>query len=128
MITDAEAARMLGLNSDFLPSWAQGVVITDSHLPDNPIIYANAQFAKLTGYEIAEVLGRNCRFLQGPHTHPRTVSGIRDAIARRQPFVGDILNYRKEGTPFVNHLAVSPIRCLEEERYFVGLQLDVTGE
>ena len=126
MITDAEAARMVGLQNLSFPSWTQGVLITDSHLPDNPIIYANAGFVKLTGYEIEEILDRNCRFLQGPGTDPHIVSMIRHAIAHHQIFGGEILNYRKDGTAFLNHLAIGPIRGLEAGRYFVGLQLEVT--
>jgi PAS domain S-box-containing protein len=125
-ITDAEAARMLGLVPSAMPSWTQGLVITDSTLPDNPIVYANAQFTALTGYTLDEIIGRNCRFLQGPGSNPSTVAAIREAIENHRLFSGEILNYKKDGTAFWNHLSLGPLRRIKPERYFVGLQLDVS--
>lgn len=125
-MTDEEAARLIGLPEARFPSWTQGVLITDSRLTDNPIIYANPGFSKLTGYGQEEILGRNCRFLQGEKSDPATVTQIRLAVAARNPFHGTILNYRKDGTAFVNQLTIGPLRAKEEGRYFVGLQIDVT--
>jgi PAS domain S-box-containing protein len=62
-----------------------GIVVSDPNLPDGPIVYANPAFFRLTGYGPAEVIGRNCRFLQGPGTDPRHVHAIRRAIAERRP-------------------------------------------
>jgi putative two-component system response regulator len=104
-----------------------GVVITDPGLPDNPIIFANPGFYAITGYCAQETIGRNCRFLQGPDTDHAIVQEIRDAIAARRPFAGVILNYRKDGTPFVNELAINPVfDDTGELLSFVGLQNDVT--
>ena len=89
MMTDEEAARLIGLPTATFPSWTQGVLITDTHQDDNPIIYANAGFSRLTGYGLEEILGRNCRFLQGEGTDPGTVVRIRQAIAYRRGFQGD---------------------------------------
>jgi len=125
-MTDEEAARLIGLPDARFPSWTQGVLITDSKLTDNPIIYANPGFSRLTGYQPEEIIGRNCRFLQGEKSDPATVTQIRLAVAARNPFHGTVLNYRKDGTPFVNQLTIGPIRAEEDGRYFVGLQLDVT--
>ncbi len=125
-MTDEEAARLIGLPEARFPSWTQGVLITDSRLTDNPIIYANPGFSKLTGYAEDEILGRNCRFLQGEKSDPATVTQIRLAVAARNPFHGTILNYRKDGTAFVNQLTIGPLRTEEDDRYFVGLQIDVT--
>lgn len=108
-------------------SLTSGVIITDPSLPDNPISFANAGFCAMTGYSTAEVMGRNCRFLQGPETGPATVHEIREAIAERRAFKGVLRNYRKDGTSFLNELILSPV--LDEEGQllsFVGLQDDVT--
>lgn len=125
-MTDEEAARLVGLPNARFPSWTQGVLITDARLTDNPIIYANPGFSRLTGYQHEEIIGRNCRFLQGAETDRGTVAQIRLAVAARNPFHGTILNYRKDGTTFVNQLTIGPIRAAEDSRYFIGLQLDVT--
>jgi len=104
-----------------------GVVVTDPALPDGPIVFANRHFLDLTGYGSAETIGHNCRFLQGPETNPETVARIREAIASRRTFQEEILNYRKDGTPFWNDLTVSPV--LDDSGQlisFVGLQTDVT--
>ncbi len=72
------------------------MIITDPRRADNPIIFANEAFQNLTGYSRDEVIGCNCRFLQGPETNRRAVELIRDAIARAEAIQVDILNYRKD--------------------------------
>lgn len=104
-----------------------GVLITDPQLPDNPIVYANAGFSTVTGYAAEEVLGRNCRFLQGPDTDPQCVEEMREAISARRVFSGLILNYRKDGTPFCNGLVINPLFDEKGELiHFVGLINDVS--
>ena len=108
-------------------SLTSGVVITDPHQPDSPIIFANPGFYDTTLYSEAEVIGFNCRFLQGPDTDPEDVKAIREAIAARQPFSRVLLNYRKDGTPFMNELIINPVfDDAGELLSFVGLQNDVT--
>ena len=103
------------------------MIITDPRKPDNPIVFANAAFLKLTGYEREEVVGSNCRFLQGPGTNPTTVAAIRAAIANRSDLAIDILNYRKSGEPFWNGLYMSPVtNAAGELQFFFASQLDVT--
>ena len=103
------------------------IIVTDVDLPDNPIIFANDSFLKLTGYERHEVNGRNCRFLQGPDTDPATVMTIRRAIEARTDVTVDILNYRKDGTSFWNGLYLSPVPDgLGNVRYFFASQIDAT--
>jgi putative two-component system response regulator len=127
---EATLRRALRENSQLATAVAtlpSGVVITDPGLPDNPIIFANPGFYAITGYSTEEVIGHNCRFLQGPQTDPAIVKEIRDAIAERRPFSGMILNYRKDGTPFVDELSINPV--LDDAGQllnFVGLQNDVT--
>ncbi|OWJ79384.1 PAS domain-containing protein [Haematobacter genomosp. 1] len=104
------------------------MIITDPRQPDNPIVFANDAFLKLTGYGREEVLGRNCRFLQGPGTNAEDVGRLRHAIRDREPLEIDLLNYRKDGTIFWNRLLVSPVFDEGELTYFFASQLDVTWE
>lgn len=85
------------------------IIITDPKLPDNPVAYVNEAFCRLSGYRRSEIIGRNCRFLQGPGTAHAARSAIRDAIEARSPIDIDILNYRKDGTAFWNRLEMSPV-------------------
>jgi PAS domain S-box-containing protein len=103
------------------------MIVTDPRQPDNPIIFANKAFAGMTGYAADEVVGRNCRFLQGPETDPATVAELRQAIADRREFTTEILNYRKDGSSFWNALFVSPVVNPDGEIvYFFASQLDVS--
>ena len=105
-----------------------GVMLSDPTLPDNPIIFANPGFTAITGYTTAAVLGKNCRFLQGPETDPDMMRAMRQAIAQHQPFTGTLLNYRQDGTPFWNELTLSPVFGDDGTLInFVGLQTDVTA-
>jgi len=99
------------------------VVFSDPSLPDNPMIYVSEEFEAQTGYSAQEAVGKNCRFLQGPGTDPHAVEAIRQALRARTTFSIDILNYRKDGTPFMNRLRIRPI--FDERgalRFFVGAQ------
>lgn len=103
--------------------------ITDLWLDDNPIIYCNDAFVELTGYEREEILGRNCRFLQGPETERKTVGVIRAHIAARKPLLTQLLNYRKDGTPFWNQLFISPVTGAGGGvRFMFGSQLDISEQ
>jgi PAS domain S-box-containing protein len=95
----------------------------------NPIIYANEGFERLTGYAKNEVVGRNCRFLQGPNTDPDAVRTIRNSLAKGTECTVQLLNYRKDGTPFWNRLSITPLRNKRGEiTHFVGIQSDVTAQ
>ena len=103
------------------------MLITDPRQHDNPMVFANDAFLVLTGYERDEVMGRNCRFLQGEGTDPAAVDQLRAAIRDEVDINLDILNYRKDGTPFWNALYLSPVTNEAGElRYFFASQLDVT--
>ncbi len=102
-------------------------IVTDPNQPDNPIVFANRAFQELCGYRAEDLIGRNCRFLQGPDTDPADVAKVRDAIAARRDVVVEILNYHRDGTPFRNELYVSPVYDADGGlRYFFASQLDVT--
>lgn len=104
-----------------------GIVIADPRLPDCPLVFVNPAFLRMTGYEEAEVLGRNCRFLQGPRTDPAAVAQLREAIAARRPITLELVNHRKDGRPFVNELHIGPVFGPEGElTAFIGIQHDVT--
>jgi PAS domain S-box-containing protein len=101
--------------------------ITDPRQPDNPLVWVNPSFSRVTGYDYAESVGRNCRFLQGPATDPATVTEIRTALAERRTVSTTLLNYRKDGTAYWNQLAISPVFDGDGELVsFVGVQTDVT--
>ncbi|KAI8027514.1 Phototropin-2 [Camellia lanceoleosa] len=100
-------------------------VITDPRLPDNPIIFASDSFLELTEYTREEILGRNCRFLQGPETDQGTVSKIRDAIREQREITVQLINYTKSGKKFWNLFHLQPMRDEKGElQYFIGVQLD----
>ena len=102
--------------------------ISDPRLPDNPLVFVNPAFERTTGYRRDEVLGRNCRFLQGPDTDPAAVQAVRDALASREHRTITLLNHRKDGSAFWNELAISPvIDGSGELTHFVGIQSDVTA-
>lgn len=103
-------------------------VISDPRLPDNPIIFASDSFLELTEYTREEILGRNCRFLQGPETDQATVSKIRDAIRKQREITVQLINYTKSGKKFWNLFHLQPMRDQKGElQYFIGVQLDGSG-
>ncbi len=118
--------RQLDLFGRAIDSAAQGITIADAQQDDEPLVYANDAFERITGYDKDEVLGRNCRFLQGANTDEETVGEIRAAIDARRPVSVELLNYRKDGTPFWNHLDIVPVEDDGEVSHFLGLQRDIT--
>jgi PAS domain S-box-containing protein len=103
------------------------MTVTDPHQPDNPIIFCNDAFTFMTGYAEEEILGKNCRFLQGPETDRAIVDQVRTAIARREEVAVEMLNYRKNGSTFWNALFVSPVFGDDGKLlYFFGSQLDIS--
>lgn len=100
-----------------------GVVISNPHLEDNPLIYVNEQFLADSGYSAEEVVGKNCRFLQGPETCPDASRAISSAVRARTNIEIDILNYRKDGSPFMNRVRIRPLFDENNElMYFLGVQ------
>ncbi len=106
---------------------AEGITISDALLPDQPIIYVNKGFERLTGYTASDIVGLNCRFLQGKSTDPDTIRQIRDAIDSDSAFSAEILNHRKDGTPFWNRLSITPVKNdAGVTTHYIGIQSDVT--
>nr|BAF91488.1 aureochrome1 [Vaucheria frigida] len=107
----------------------QNFVITDASLPDNPIVYASRGFLTLTGYSLDQILGRNCRFLQGPETDPRAVDKIRNAITKGVDTSVCLLNYRQDGTTFWNLFFVAGLRDSKGNIVnYVGVQSKVSED
>lgn len=103
------------------------MIVTDPKHSDNPIVFANDAFQRLTGYAREEIVGRNCRFLQGPETDRDSIEKVREAIRAGEDIAIDLLNYRKDGSTFWNALYMSPVRSKEGEiRFFFASQMDVT--
>jgi PAS domain S-box-containing protein len=101
--------------------------ISDPSREQNPLVWVNPAFTRLTGYDLDEVLGRNCRFLQGPNTDPTAISRIRSALADERPITEVLLNYRRDGTAFWNQVSISPVLDSSGQVVnFVGVQADVT--
>ncbi|HEY7811374.1 MAG TPA: LuxR C-terminal-related transcriptional regulator [Allosphingosinicella sp.] len=99
-------------------------VITDARVPDYPIVAVNAAFLALTLYSEEELIGRNCRLLGGPGTEAEPRRILREAVHKRQPALAEILNYRKDGTPFRNTVMIAPVFGPDgEPRYFIGSQI-----
>jgi PAS domain S-box-containing protein len=104
-----------------------GITISDPDLPDNPLIYVNDAFERMTGYTPEDVLGTNCRFLQGEDTDPAAVQRIREAIEVDEPVSVELVNYRKDGEKFWNQLDIAPLRNEDGEvTNYVGFQMDIT--
>ena len=110
-----------------LSAFQQTFVVSDATRPDHPILYASAGFFNMTGYSSNEVIGRNCRFLQGSGTDPAEIAKIRQALSAGSNYCGRLLNYKKDGTPFWNLLTVAPIKD-EDGRVlkFIGMQVEVS--
>lgn len=105
-----------------------GVVITDPNLPDNPIIYTNPAFTDITGYDAEDILGKNCRFLQGDDRNQPGLEEVRNAIRDRKAITVVLRNYRKNGTKFYNELTISPVlNATGELVSFVGIQNDISA-
>ncbi|MEM5503206.1 PAS domain-containing protein [Ahrensia kielensis] len=105
------------------------LIISDPKLHDNPIVFANSAFYQLTGYSSEEIIGQNCRILQGEGTSQKSIEAVRGIIENRRVDSVEILNYKKDGTSFVNSLQIGPIHDSEGKLvYYFGSQLDVTDK
>ncbi|MDR5900111.1 EAL domain-containing protein [Halomonas vilamensis] len=119
-----DALRRLSRGIEASPN---GVVMADASEPGLPIVYANSAFLTMTGYSRDEVIGVNCRFLQGPDTDPETVDEIRAGIREQRDVCVTLVNYRKDGTPFWNQLEISPV--FDDDQvcsHYIGTQQDIT--
>lgn len=108
---------------------SNGVVISDPHQEDNPLIYVNKAFEDITQYTKEEVLGKNCRFLQGADTDKKEIAKLKKAIQEQKEVRVTLTNYTKNGTKFYNELYLTPIFNTNGKLiYFVGIQNDITQQ
>ncbi len=121
----AEGERLL--HQQVLDAVPVGLVISEAGARDRPVVYMNPAFERMTGYGPEEVLGRDCRFMQGPATDRRALKRIRDALDASQPARQELLNYRRDGSTLWTDLSLAPIYDSEGVvTHFVGVQQDVT--
>jgi PAS domain S-box-containing protein len=115
--------------STILDSTNNGITLADPDQEDMPIVYANRSFEVMTGYAQEEIIGRNCRFLQGRDRDQEARFRLRQAINGRAPIEVDMRNYRKNGELFHNHLALTPLFDHENRLlYYLGVQYDITAQ
>lgn len=113
--------------TEILDDCVNGVSIADPDLEDCPIVYVNKAFENLTGYSQEEIIGRNCRFLQGTDRNQDARQEIKEAMKNRKELTVTLRNYKKEGTLFYNRLKIKPLFDNKgNPMYFLGLQYDVT--
>ena len=121
------AEEQLNLRTRAIDAASNGFIIVDALCEDMPIVYANQGFLKLTGFSPDEIVGRNCRFLQGPETDQSEIQKIRDALQNQTECHVTLLNYRRDGSKFYNDLVVTPIHDSQGiVTHFIGVQTDAT--
>ncbi|KEQ72272.1 hypothetical protein M436DRAFT_49208 [Aureobasidium namibiae CBS 147.97] len=131
IVTDSLVKEITGniapILRDLIPSLAEVYCISDPSLPDNPIVYASEAFYDISGYQKDFVIGRNCRFLQGPKSSSASVHRLIEALRAGQEITETLLNYRRDGIPFMNLLLIAPLYDNKGSvRYFLGAQVDVS--
>ena len=124
--------RITGTLAPHLREASEGLAevfcLTDPSRPDNPIVFASEEFVRTTQYGMNYVIGRNCRFLQGPRTNPHSVRRLREATKTGKEHTEVFVNYRRDGSPFMNLLMTAPLMDSRGNiRYFIGAQVDVSG-
>ncbi|MDY6780328.1 MAG: bacterio-opsin activator domain-containing protein, partial [Halobacteria archaeon] len=104
-----------------------GITVTDPDKPDNPLIYVNKAFERITGYSEQDSVGRNCRFLQGDESQHEKIARMSEAVEEERPVSVELVNYRKNGEKFWNRVDFAPLKNSEGDAvYFVGFQMDIT--
>ncbi|KAK5070717.1 hypothetical protein LTS08_000363 [Lithohypha guttulata] len=132
VVSASITARITGMLAPHLREASEGLAevfcLTDPSRPDNPIVFASEEFNRTTQYGMNYILGRNCRFLQGPFTNPLSVRRLRDAVVAGRQHQEVFLNYRRDGSPFMNLLMTAPLCDSRGSiRYYIGAQVDVSG-
>lgn len=122
-----QVEEALKLRERAIAASSNGIIISDARLPDSPMIYANPAFERITGYSNSEVLGKNCRFLQGKETLQPELEILRSTLQTGEGCTVILRNYRKDGTLFWNELSISPILDnLGNLTHFIGIITDIT--
>jgi len=119
--------NLSSIMSQAISSINEGISIADIRDENNPLIYVNDGFLRITGYDRSDVMGRNCRFLQGPNTDKKTVDIIKNAILTKKSCSVTLLNYKKDGSKFWNRLSIVPLVGENGEvSHFAGIQCDIS--
>ncbi|MBS4028042.1 MAG: PAS domain-containing protein [Ignavibacteriales bacterium] len=128
-IVDKDSGIIPQVLSAILDECVNGVTLADPDLEDAPIIYANKAFERLTGYSQEEIVGHNCRFLQGEDREQPARYLIAEAMKKREGVEVTLRNYKKDGTLFHNHLKVIPLFDKKNRViYYLGVQYDITRQ
>lgn len=123
-----KSSERLGILHRAVESARNGIVITDPALADNPIVYANTAFLEMTGYSLQEIVGRNCRFLQGADRDQPEMATVRRALQQGTSCIAILRNYKKDGTLFWNELSIAPVFDNQKRVInFIGVQNDITA-
>lgn len=129
LTSQKQMAFELSIKNRAIDEASTAIVISDMRLEDQPVIYANKAFLDLTGYTLDEVIGNNCRMLQGPKTDPKKRARMAVAIENQEDIDITIVNYKKDGRPFSNHITLSPIINENDDlTHYIGFQHDVTEQ
>lgn len=128
-IVEKDSGLIPQVLSAILDECVNGVTLADPDLPDSPIVYANKAFERLTGYSQEEIIGHNCRFLQGDDREQPERYRIVEAMKNRQPVEVTLRNYRRDGKLFYNHLKILPLTDRKNRVvYYLGVQYDITRQ
>ena len=113
--------------SQILDTCVNGITLSDPDQPDNPIIYANKAFELITGYDRKDIIGKNCRFLQGNETEQPEIDLIREALREQKKITVTLRNFRKDGSLFYNQFTIRPLFDPDNNLiYYLGVQYDIT--
>ncbi len=128
-VADKDEGMIPFVLSQILDSCVNGITLSDPDLEDNPLVYANEAFELITGYSREEIIGRNCRFLQGNDRDQEGIEQIRQAIRDKSSVMVTLRNYRKDGTLFYNRFLIKPIVDRQGRLiYYLGIQYDITNQ
>ena len=128
-IVEKESGLIPQVLSSILDECVNGVTLSDPDLEDAPLVYANKAFERLTGYSQEDIIGRNCRFLQGDEREQPGRYQIREAMEKHEAVEVTLRNYKKDGTLFINRLKITPLFDRKQRViYYLGVQYDVTEQ
>ncbi len=128
-VAEKDASVIPFVLSQILDSCVNGITLSDPDKEDNPLVYANEAFELITGYSREEIMGRNCRFLQGNDRDQEGIEQIRQAMRENTSVTVTLRNYRKDGELFYNRFSIRPLFDREGRViYYLGIQYDVTNQ
>ncbi len=128
-VAEKDASVIPFVLSQILDSCVNGITLSDPDKEDNPLVYANEAFELITGYSREEIMGRNCRFLQGNDRDQEGIEQIRQALRENKSVTVTLRNYRKDGELFYNRFSIRPLFDREGRViYYLGIQYDVTNQ